>query len=680
MRRIQRFFSLALLLMAGSAAARGLTAEQLDALVGIDDPALSPDETRLVFSSVETDADADRRRVSLWQLRLDEPQSEPWRLTGGDSNDRAAQFSPDGQWIHFLSDRSGSAQVFRLHVAGGDAEPVTRLPLPVLGFRLAPDGAPLVVQLPPLKRCGTDFACSADGRQDAPALARVDRLPVDSAAANDLHSGLFAFALGDDGLPNGPAVDLTAALDADVPIRTERLDAVAVSPRSDALVFSAALADEDQAWTGNFDLYSVRLSGGRLRNLTADSPAADVAPTYLPNGDLVWLSGAAATADAPSPAASRRIRRRAGSSSSETIVADGWDRSPSKLIATRDPNRLYAIARDEGRQRLFEIDLATGVVEPRTAFGWVSDVVDSSRGPIAAMDSFHRPIELYRIGAEDSALYQLTSINATRLDDTTFGVYEQFRFSGPDGETLFGFLMRPPGHDGVRSVPGVVLLREAVHGSLADRFSARWHPQRFAAAGYAVLMIDHRGADGYGRAHMAALRSAAATGAVTDLRRGLAAAVERYPWLDSERLCAIGSGYGAYLVNWIAGHWQDGFRCLVSDSGIFDLRMAAYTTASMAGIEYLFDGPYHAATASYESQNPARAVADWTTPMLVLHDASYSPMPPAQSLATFGALQRLGIASELLVIEPADRADTTPTAQRQRRLAVSAWLERYLDR
>ncbi|MEO1036046.1 MAG: hypothetical protein AAFX44_10840 [Pseudomonadota bacterium] len=94
MRRIQRFFSLALLLMAGSAAARGLTAEQLDALVGIDDPALSPDETRLVFSSVETDADADRRRVSLWQLRLDEPQSEPWRLTGGDSNDRAAQFSP----------------------------------------------------------------------------------------------------------------------------------------------------------------------------------------------------------------------------------------------------------------------------------------------------------------------------------------------------------------------------------------------------------------------------------------------------------------------------------------------------------------------------------------------------------------------------------------------------------
>ena len=676
MRRTRQFCSVLLLLAAASAAARGLTAERLEALALISDPVVSPDGSRVVFTRQAVDSDNDRWQSDLWQLQLEGADAEPWQLTTHPANDTGAQFSSDGEWLYFLSERSGLSQVFRLHVRGGDAQAVTRLPVAVRAFRLGPRDRRLVVALATVKPCGVDFACTNDALKAAGAAATRT---VDALAAGMRYpelpvarGGLFAFELDASGEASGTPVELTAALSGDVPTDRGDATAFAISPDGDTVVFSAALADADAAWTANSDLYAVPTRGGRLTNLTAANAAADTHPLFLASGDLVWL----ASSEPGSPADRRRMRRRDGNGEVFEIAA-GWDRSPTQLVVTGANTRLYAIARDEGRQRLFEIELDTDIVVPRTAFGSVSAALDTAAGPIVAMDSLHRPVELYRIGALDNALYPLTSVNSNVLRETTFGVYERWQFAGAGGEPVAGFVTRPPGFDPDRRYPLVLLLQDDAYGSYADRFAHRWNPQALAANGYGVVTIDFHGSDGYGVEFANAARGDGHGKTLIDLTTGLAAALAAYPWLDGDRVCVVGAGDGATLVNLLAGTLPERFRCLVSDGGIFELRMAALTRRDQAALEWRFGAPAATAPAVYGRHSPARLAEQWRTPMLIIHDGADPDHSYEQSLAAYSVLQRGGIDAQFLLLsEDAGR----PSVVRARYAALSEWLARYLDR
>ena len=103
------------------------------------------------------------------------------------------------------------------------------------------------------------------------------------------------------------------------------------------------------------------------------------------------------------------------------------------------------------------------------------------------------------------------------------------------------------------------------------------------------------------------------------------------------------------MVDWIAGNWPDGFKCLVSHDGVFDQRAMAYETEELWFNEWEFGGPYYepAAAAIYERSNPVNFVQNWRTPMLLIHGERDFRIPYSQSLGAFNALQRRDIPSRL---------------------------------
>ncbi len=121
------------------------------------------------------------------------------------------------------------------------------------------------------------------------------------------------------------------------------------------------------------------------------------------------------------------------------------------------------------------------------------------------------------------------------------------------------------------------------------------------------------------------------------------------PRLDTANACALGGSYGGFMVNWIAGNWPDGFKCLVSHDGVFDQRAMAYETEELWFNEWEFGGPYYRADrgAIYERSNPVNFVQNWRTPMLVIHGERDFRIPYSQSLGAFNALQRRDIPSRL---------------------------------
>ena len=170
----------------------------------------------------------------------------------------------------------------------------------------------------------------------------------------------------------------------------------------------------------------------------------------------------------------------------------------------------------------------------------------------------------------------------------------------------------------------------------------------YAARGYAVVFIDFHGSPGYGQEFTDSISQHWGDRPFEDLQKGLAATLQKFPWLDGNRACSLGASYGGYMQNWIAGQWPDGFRCIVNHAGIFDTRSMYYTTEELWFTEWENGGPYYKTPEIHERFNPASHVEKWKTPMLVLHGERDYRVPYTQGIATFTALQRLGIESRLV--------------------------------
>ncbi len=685
MHRIRRNSSsfalgLAALLASGLSSAAGLTPDLLVDLNRLSDPSVSNSGTRVVYTLRSTDREANRGRTDLWLLELGNPeQAEPWQLTTHSAGDFNGRFSADDQWIYFLSTRSGSSQVWRLSLSGGDPMPVTDYPIGVQGFKLSADNRNLIVALAIIDECGIDLACSHDALTATPKnSAQVyERLFVrhwDSWDKGTVNA-LFAQPLNKQGKPDGTLVHLSRKLNVNVPSRPfGGMEEVAIAPDGRTVVFAARVRSQSEAWSTNLDLYQVPIKGGRAKNLTQDNLATDTAPVFARDGSaLYWLA-----MSRPGFEADRfRIMRR--TSGNEAIeIAPDWDRSPGGLSMSRDGNSLYAIANDNGRRRLFEIPAMGGNATALTAFGWVNSVAPAAAGPLVALDSLHQPADLYQLGKDDGGLYRLTNVNKAKLSGVQFGVYEQFQFAGWNNETVSGYVMQPVGAVAGRKYPIAFLIHGGPQGSFGDHFHYRWNPQTYAAQGYAVVFIDFHGSTGYGQAFTDSISGDWGGKPLVDLQKGLAAASERYNWLNADKVCALGASYGGYMVNWIAGNWPERFDCLVNHDGVFDNRMMYYSTEELWFPEWEHGGPYYAASAQHEKHNPVNFVQNWQTPMLVIHGALDYRIPETQGIAAFTALQRRGIDSQFLFFPDENHWVLKPANSVQWHKSVNAWLAKYL--
>src|SRR5262249_10090427 len=132
-----------------------------------------------------------------------------------------------------------------------------------------------------------------------------------------------------------------------------------------------------------------------------------------------------------------------------------------------------------------------------------------------------------------------------------------------------------------------------------------------------------------------------------DLMKSIDHAIRKTAWLDSTRMAAAGASYGGYMVDWIAGH-TDRVPCLVSHSGLFDVPSFWGATDEQWFPEWEFEGTPWENSSMYERWSPSASVQNWKTPMLVTFGGRDYRVPESQGLATFTALQRKGIPSEMI--------------------------------
>jgi dipeptidyl aminopeptidase/acylaminoacyl peptidase len=240
--------------------------------------------------------------------------------------------------------------------------------------------------------------------------------------------------------------------------------------------------------------------------------------------------------------------------------------------------------------------------------------------------------------------------------------------------------MKPYGFQPGQRYPVAFVVHGGPQSSFQDIWSYRWNAQAFAGGGYAVVMIDFHGSPGYGQAFTDSISGDWGGKPLVDLQKGLAAALQKYPWMDGERACALGASYGGYMMNWIEGNWPEAFKCIVNHDGVFDQRAMYYSTDELWFMEWENGGTQYANPANYEKFNPVDYVSKWRTPMLVFHGEQDFRIPYSQGISAFTALQRRGIESRLVIFPDEDHWVLKPANSVLWYHTVLSWLDEHLKR
>jgi dipeptidyl aminopeptidase/acylaminoacyl peptidase len=666
---------------APAAVARPITATDLATMRRLGSPSISPDGNWAVYQLSETDLTANRRRNDLWLLDLRQAGAQPARIASvPEHSEHDPHFSADGRAIYFLSDASGSDQLWRVALPGGTPERVTDFSTDIGGYLLAPSGDRIAIWADRDMTCA-DINCgnlpaAAAGRGSGRVYDGTFVRHWDTWSEPGVRSRIFTFALAD-GRPQGGGTAVSPNLVGDAPSKPfGGAEELAWSPDGRTLYFTLREAGRHEPNSTNMDIFAVPADGGAPPvNLTAANQGMDMLPAVSPDGR--WLAYTAMAR--PTYEADRQIVQLRNLATGETrALTRDWDRSVGSIAWAPDGRSLYVTAGDILDDALFRVDVRTGRATRLTEGGTAGNVVPARDGTVYyTLNSLQAPDDLYRLGRRGPAA-QLTHVNADKLAGLDPVSVRRFHFAGAHGDTVWGQIVEPANAAG--PLPTLLLIHGGPQGSFGNAWSYRWNPWVFAAPGYGAVTVDFHGSTGYGQAFTDAINRDWGGAPLEDLRLGLAAAGREEPRLDVANSCALGGSYGGFMVDWIAGNWPDGFKCLVSHSGVFDQRAMAYETEELWFNEWEFGGPYYepAAAAVYERNNPVNFVQNWRTPMLVIHGERDFRIPYSQSLGAFNALQRRDIPSRLIVFPDENHWILKPNNSIQWYREVHGWLDQWL--
>jgi dipeptidyl aminopeptidase/acylaminoacyl peptidase len=678
------------------AGTRGFDVRDMVRLDRYSSPTLSPDGRRLVFARSVIDDQLAKRSTSLWIEDLfARDAAPPKRLTPEGWSVNSPAFSPDGATVYFLSAKNGSSQLYAMPAAGGAPVQLTAFDVDVDGFKLSPDGTRVAFSASAFADCRADFACTkqkvdeagkakasgkvfdhmfirhwdtwADGRLNRVFVAE---LPVAKAAGGKgkgkpaLRAATTATLVGADVIGDVPSKPFGDSGE------------YAWAPDGKSLVLSARKSDRSEPWSTNFDLYQVNADGsGAAKNLTAVNQAWDTGPVFSSDGATLYYRAM----KRPGFEADRFALMAMDLSTGATReIAPKWDRSADAIVLSEDGKTIYTTAQDTGEHPLFAIDVASGEAKEVVGDGTVSSFEIAGPTLAIARNSMRTGDQLFTAGLDGAQLRQITPSAGEMVPDATFGDYEQFTFKGWNNDTVHGYVVKPWNYQPGKKYPVAFLIHGGPQGSFGDGWSYRWNPQTYAGQGYAVVMVDFHGSTGYGQAFTDAISQHWGDRPLEDLQKGWAAALKQYDFLDGDKACALGASYGGYMVYWMAGNWNQPWKCLVDHDGVFDNRIMGYATEELWFSEWENGGTPYDNPKGYEKFNPVNHVKDWRVPMLVVHGQQDFRIPVEQGIAAFTALQRQGIESKFLYFPDENHWVLKPQNSILWHDTVNGWLKQHI--
>ena len=623
-----------------------MTAEVLHSFGRVGSVSVSPDRKQILYQVTYVSIPENKSNTELFIMKSD--GSDKKQLTITNTQENNAQWIDGGRKIAFLSNETGSSQIWTINPDGGGMTQISNQKEPIEGFIISPDGKKVLFirSVPTGKKPGEhyDDLPKASGRVVDDLMYKhwdhwVESVPHPFLADLEGHR-----------LTN--VRDLLEGEPYEAPLAPfGGIEQLAWSPDGSTIAYtSRKKTGREYAESTNSDIYFYDLESGETRNMTQGMMGYDVNPQFSPDGRyLAWQSMERDGYESDK----NRLFVMELATGEKTYVTDSFDYNTDAFAWESDSKTIYLVSPVQGTTQLYAADIATKRITPITK--GVHDYTSVALGDgllIAGRQSLSQPTEIYSVDLATGDAQNLSQENSELLANLTMGAVEERWIETSDGKQMLTWVVYPPDFDPSKQYPALLYCQGGPQSMVSQFWSYRWNLQMMAANGYIVVAPNRRGLPGFGQEW---LEQISGDYGGQNMKDYLAAidAVSKEPFVDENRLGCTGASYGGFSVYWLAGHHEGRFKAFLSHAGIFNLEAQYLETEEMWFANWDMGGAYwdrENATAqrTYED-SPHRFVEKWDTPIMITHGELDYRILASQGMMAFNAAQLRDIPSRMLI-------------------------------
>lgn len=433
---------------------------------------------------------------------------------------------------------------------------------------------------------------------------------------------------------------------------------------------------KDFALSTNTDIYAFKPEIGSSIAVTA-AKGYDAHPVISPDGKkMAWLSMAT---DGFESDKNRLFIRDIGSGI-ETDLTKTNDVTVEHFVFSPDDKHIYYTATINATKQVFEVEIATGKWRQVTTDRCdIVGMIPFKNGLWVERQSMNEPTDIWQVDLKTGKQTPVTRINEEIMSQVQLPEIEEHWVATSDGKKMLTWLILPPGADKTKSYPALLYCQGGPQSPVSQFFSYRWNFLLMASHGYAVIAPNRRGLPGFGQEWNDAISKDWGGQAMRDY---LAATDEmaKLPYIDENKLGAVGASYGGYSVYYLAGIHENRFKTFIAHAGLFNLESWYGTTEELFFANHDIGGPYWipANKELYEKNSPHKLVDKWNTPMLVIQGGKDFRVPESEGMQAFQVLQLKGIPSKFLYFPDEGHWITKPQNSVLWNRTFFGWLDTYL--
>ncbi len=420
----------------------------------------------------------------------------------------------------------------------------------------------------------------------------------------------------------------------------------------------------------------------------ANNPGYDTNPQFSPDGKYIaWQSMARDGYESDR----NRLCVYELATGKKRYVTESFDSNVDAYCWSADSKTLSFIGVWHGCVNMYQTNLNGEVRQLTDSWNDFVTIAPANNGGklLAMRQSMSAPTDIYIVtpgkDVKKTKVEQITFENKHILDQLALGKVQQRWVKTTDGKDMLCWIMLPSHFDENKKYPTLLFCEGGPQSPVSQFWSYRWNIQIMAANGYVVVLPNRHGLPGFGSEWNEQISGDWTGQCMDDYLSAIDDAAANLPFVDKDRLGAVGASFGGFSVYYLAGHHDKRFKCFISHDGAFNLE-SMYTDTEEAWFsnwEYedaFWNKPLTANAKKTYDNSPHKFVDKWDTPILCIHGEKDYRINYNQGMGAFNAARMRGIPAELLIFPDENHWVLKPQNGILWQRTFFGWLDKWLKK
>ncbi len=624
-----------------------MTPEVLWSFGRLSNPQLSPDGKTLVYGVTYYSKVQNKGNSELYRIDTDGKNLKQLTHTAG--SEYNAIWRPDGKKIGFLSPRSGSMQIWEMNPDGSDPVQISHFKGGITGFKYAPDGKKLLFT--------AEVKLNKTPNEIYPDLPKTTgRIYTDLMYRHwdkwvDSYSHVFVADYNGHSLKN--IADIMKGEQYQCPLQPfGGMEQINWTPDSKIIAYTCKkLKGLASTLSTNSDIYFYNVAKKTTTDMTKGMMGYDVAPVFSPDGKfMAWESMKRNGYESDK----NRLFIMNLETGKKTDYTKNFDQNAHGLEWSANGKYVYFISDWHARDDIYRLNVkADKITKVTEGIHDYTGVIPDGNTLYATRMSMSKPVEIYAVNAKTGVPRQVTFTNKNLLSQLTMGKIKKFWVKTTDGKKELTWVIYPPHFNPNKKYPALLYCQGGPQSTVSQFWSYRWNFQMMAANGYIIVAPNRRGLPGFGTKWNEEISGDYGGQPMRDYFSAIDS-LKKEPYIDANRLGAVGASFGGFSIYWIAGHnLNHRFKAFIAHDGMFNLKSMYLETDEMWFVNWDLGGPFwdksnKVAQHTYATASPSNFVQNWNTPILVIHSQLDYRIPVTEGMQAFDAAILRHVPAEFL--------------------------------